>query len=59
MCISNNCFHVNCCHHGEKDTNPLHHLWAGEGLLQQTLDPDASNAELQFKTQQTDRACSH
>ena len=27
MCRSrNNCFHVNCCHHGEKDTNPLHHL---------------------------------
>lgn len=30
MCISgNNCFHVNCCHHGEKDTDPSPHLHKG------------------------------
>lgn len=49
MCRNrNNCFHVNCCHHGEKDTNPLHHLWTEKGLLQQTLDSDfgASISEL-------------
>lgn len=27
----NNCFHVNCCHHGEKDTDPLCLLLMGEG----------------------------
>lgn len=51
MCGSNSYFHYNCCHHGEKDTNPLQHLWAEGELLKQTLDPDfgASNAKWQFQ----------
>ena len=41
MCRSrNNCFHVNCCHHGEKDTNPLQSSVQAGGFLQQISDYD-------------------
>ena len=56
MCSNNSYFRVNCFvlvkkQKSEKDTNPLHRLWAEGGLLQQTLDPDfgASNAKWQFQ----------
>lgn len=61
MCRSrNNCFHVNCCHHGEKDTNPLHHLCMPEAFCSkfQTMTLVLTFQSCTYEAL-TERACPH